>query len=73
MLYNPYVHVRTSNPTTHAPPKTSTTQQPTKNNTSLDFAFLAVVDLAQARSDLLICGAAELHLSKAAFQGAVSR
>jgi hypothetical protein len=38
----------------------------------LEFAFLAVVDLVNSRSDLLLPGAGELHLATAAFGGAVS-
>ena len=43
-----------------------------KKDKGLDYAFLSVVDLAQARSDLIICGAAELHLAKEAFKGEIS-
>jgi hypothetical protein len=39
----------------------------------LDFAFLAVVDLQQSRSDLIICGAGEAKLATVAYKGDLSR
>jgi hypothetical protein len=38
----------------------------------LDYVFLAVVDLALHRSDLIICGAQELQLAIEAFKGPLS-